>query len=71
MNMTIWKGTIPPPPLRAVLSRKFVAYEGTYITLACRHVLLRTRDTHRTKMRCVECAGYPPETDYSGIDDGV
>jgi hypothetical protein len=43
-------------PLRAVLSRTFVAYEGTHITLACRHVIVRSRSKYTSKMRCQQCA---------------
>jgi hypothetical protein len=43
-------------PLRAVLCRRFVAYEGTHVTLSCGHVLIRSRGTDRRKMRCPKCA---------------
>lgn len=43
-------------PLRAVLGRVFVAYEGTHITLVCGHVIVRSRDTRSRQMRCHECA---------------
>jgi hypothetical protein len=46
---------LPIAPLRAVLCRKFVAYEGAHITLRCGHTLVRTRDTHHRQMRCPEC----------------
>lgn len=43
-------------PLRAVLRREFVAYEGTRVTLACRHVLVRKgRAARHRYMRCQEC----------------
>jgi hypothetical protein len=49
---------LPIAPLRAILSRRFVAYVGTEVTLACGHMIYvrpRRANRHRS-IRCEACA---------------